>query len=116
MRPCIWLVGNDPLLLQTYVNSLQGKGQVVTVKSRDAEDAIASRLYHLVVLCQTVPQETVRRLIDQTTALDPSPIILAVNGAEEPPQLRVETYDVQLTNPRWLRVAVVSLRIVVMPG
>jgi hypothetical protein len=97
------------LLLQTYVNSLRGKGQVATVKSRDAEDAIASRLYDLVVLCQTVPQETVRRLIDKTTTLDLCPIILALNGSEEPPQLGVETYVVQLTNPRWLRVAVVSL-------
>jgi hypothetical protein len=87
MRPSILLVGNDPLLLQTYVNSLRGKGQVASVKSQDAEDAIASRLYDLVVLCKTVPQETVTRLIDRTTALDPCPIILAVNVSEEPPQL-----------------------------
>lgn len=87
MRPSILLVGNDPLLLQTYVNSLRGKGQVASVKSRDAEDAIASRLYDLVVLCKTVPQETARRLIDRTRALNPCPIILAVNVSEEPPQL-----------------------------
>ncbi len=38
MRPSILLVGNDPLLLQTYIDSLRGKGQVATVKSRDAAD------------------------------------------------------------------------------
>lgn len=109
MRPSILLVGNDPMLFQARVDLLRGKGHVVTVTSRDAEDALTSQLYDLVVLCQTVPQETVRRLINQTIALDPCPIILAVNESDEPPQLEVETYDVQLTNPGWLRVAVVSL-------
>jgi CheY-like chemotaxis protein len=109
MRPSILLVGNDPLLLQTRGALLRGEGDVVTVTSRDAEDALTSQLYDLVVLCQTVPEDTVRRLIDQTTALDPCPIILTINRAEEPRQLEAETYYVQLTNPKWLRVAVVGL-------
>jgi CheY-like chemotaxis protein len=109
MRPSILLVGNDPLLLRTRRALLRGEGDVVTVMSRDAEVALISQLYDLVVLCQTVPEDTVRRLIDQTTALDPCPIILTINGAEEPRQLEAEPYDVQLTNPKWLRVAVVGL-------
>ena len=87
MRPSILLVGNDPTLSQTRIDLLRNKGNVVTVTSRDAEDALTSHLYDLVVLCQTVPEEAVRRLIDQTTALDPRPIILVINGSEEPRQL-----------------------------
>jgi CheY-like chemotaxis protein len=100
MRPSILLVGNDPTFLQTHIDLLRNKGHVVTVTSRDAEDALTSRLYDLVVLFQTVPEETVRRLIDQTKTLDPRPIILVINGSEEPQQLGAEIYDVRLTRPR----------------
>jgi DNA-binding response OmpR family regulator len=99
MRPSILLVGNDPTFLQTHIDLLRNQGHVVTVTSRDAEDALTSRLYDLVVLFQTVPEETVRRLIDQTKALDPRPIILVINGSEEPQPLGAEIYDVRLTRP-----------------
>jgi DNA-binding response OmpR family regulator len=98
-RPSVLLVGDDPTLSQTRIDWLRNKGHVVTVTSRDAEDALRSRLYDLVVLCHTISEETVRRLIDQMTALDPRPIILLINGSEEPRQLGAETYDVRLTSP-----------------
>jgi CheY-like chemotaxis protein len=107
MKALILIIGDDPILLRTRAELLRD-WQITTVSSRDAEAALRSRPYDLVILSQTVQETQARTLIAQALELDPNPRILAIRSGEDR-QLGFPTYQVDLNNPGGLRSAVARI-------
>lgn len=107
MNARILIVGDDPVLLRTRAELLRD-WQITTVYSRDAEEAIATGGYDLLILSQTVQEAMARSLIAQALQLHPNPGILSIRSAEDR-QLGSTTYQVDLNNPGGLRSAVAGM-------
>jgi CheY-like chemotaxis protein len=107
MKALILIIGDDPILLRTRAELLRD-WQITTVSSRDAEEALRSRPYDLVILSQTVQETRARTLIAQALELDPNPRILAIRSGDDR-QLGSPTYQVDLNNPGGLRSAVARI-------
>jgi len=107
MKALILIIGDDPILLRTRAELLRD-WQITTVSSRDAEEALRSRPYDLVILSQTVQETQARTLIAQAQELDPNPRILAIRSGDDR-QLGSPTYQVDLNNPGGLRSAVARI-------
>jgi CheY-like chemotaxis protein len=107
MKALILIIGDDPILLRTRAELLRD-WQITTVSSRDAEEALRSRPYDLVILSQTVQETQARTLIAQALELDPNPRILAIRSGDDR-QLGSPTYQVDLNNPGGLRSAVARI-------
>jgi DNA-binding NtrC family response regulator len=107
MKALILIIGDDPILLRTRAELLRD-WQITTVSSRDAEEALRSRPYDLVILSQTVQETQARTLIAQALELDPNPRILAIRSGDDR-QLGSPTYQVDLNNPGGLRSAVAKI-------
>jgi hypothetical protein len=109
MRARLLLVGDDSVLLHSREELLQDLAQIRLARSSDAEASIVAGSYELVVLCQTVPEHLVRRLLKMTWMLDPSPDVMVIDGSEEHRRLGAVTYRRQLCNPSWLKSVVAAL-------
>jgi DNA-binding response OmpR family regulator len=109
MRASLLLVGDDSVLLHSLVELLQDLAQMKLAISSDAEAAIVEEPYDLVVLCQTVPEHVVRRLLTTAWMLVPSPAIMVIDGSEEHRRLGALTYSAQLPDPGRLHGAVSAL-------
>jgi CheY-like chemotaxis protein len=107
MKALILIIGDDPILLRTRAELLRD-WQITTVSSRDAQEALRSRPYDLVILSQTVQETQARTLIAQALELDPNPRILAIRSGDDR-QLGSPTYQVDLNNPGGLRSAVARI-------
>ena len=107
MKASILIVGDDPVLLHTRAELLRD-WQIVTVNSREAENALLARTYDLLIFSQTVQEKVVRGLIDQARQLHPESRILAIRSGEER-HLGSPTYQVELNNPGGLRCAVARI-------
>jgi CheY-like chemotaxis protein len=77
MTAAILIVGDDPVLLETRFDSLRA-WQVSTTSSQHAVEEFRSNFYDLIIFCQTIPEETSWRLIDQAHKLDPTVKTLAI--------------------------------------
>jgi DNA-binding NtrC family response regulator len=107
VKASILIVGDDPVLLHTRAELLRD-WQIVTVGSRDAQEAILARTYDLLIFSQTVQEKVVRDLIAQARELNPESRILAIRSGEER-HVGSPTYQVELNNPGGLRSAVASI-------
>ena len=107
MKALILIVGDDPILMRTRAELLRD-WQITTVSSRNAEEALRSRPYDLVILSQTVQETQARTLIAQALELDPNPRILAIRSGDDR-QLGSPTYQVDLNNPGGLRSEVARI-------
>jgi hypothetical protein len=83
MRTRVLLLGDNPALLHSRVELLQDLAQIKLAISGDADAAIMVDSYDLVVLCQTVPEQVARRLLTMAWMLDPSPVIVVIDGSED---------------------------------
>jgi CheY-like chemotaxis protein len=106
MKEWILIIEDRPVLLQTRTELLQ-HGQIVTVSSRDAGEAIQTRA--LLIFSQTVFEETAKSLINRARALNPQLNVIAISAEEEERRLASATYRVELSNPNGLRIAVARL-------
>jgi hypothetical protein len=109
MRASLLLVGDDSALLHTRVQLLKDLAQIRLAISGDAEAAIVQESYDLVVLCQTVPEQVVRRLLAMAWLLVPSPVIMVIDGSEAHRRLGAVTYPVRLCDPDRLHSVAASL-------
>jgi hypothetical protein len=109
MRASVLLVGDDSALLHSRVELLQDLAHIRLAFSGDAEPSIAVQSYDLVVLCQTVPEPLVRRLLTTAWMLVPSPVIMVIDGSEAHRRLGAVTYPAQSRDPGLLRSVVASL-------
>jgi DNA-binding NtrC family response regulator len=105
----IFLVGDDPVLIKTRVCMLED-WQTTTANTREAEAAIKAQAFDLLIIGQTVPDETAKDLIALAYKLYPpgtSLVICSMGGADR--HLGTATYTVDLTNPGGFRSAVTRL-------
>jgi CheY-like chemotaxis protein len=109
MRGSLLLVGDDPKLLWSRRLLLESCGQVNTATSSNAEAVIVTQAFNLVLLCQTVPEGVTRKVLEMASALDPRPVIMVINGAEEHRSLGAAICHVQITDPGWLQRTVADL-------
>jgi hypothetical protein len=108
MKETILIVGEDEALSSTRAELLKA-WRVDRSQSADAADAIQARQYDLLIFCQTVPEEAVRKLIAHARALNPGAQFLAISREGEDRRLDSHRYEVQLKNPGRFRDAVASL-------
>ena len=59
MKERIFLVGDDPVLIKTRVCMLED-WQTTTANTREAEAAIKAQAFDLLIIGQTVPDETAK--------------------------------------------------------
>jgi CheY-like chemotaxis protein len=107
VKASILIVGDDPVLLHTRAELLRD-WQIVTANSREAEKAILTRTYDLLIFSQTVQEKVVRGLIDRARQTYPESRILAIRSGEER-HVGLPTYQVELNNPGGLRSAVARI-------
>jgi DNA-binding NtrC family response regulator len=106
----IFLVGDDdPVLLRTRVCMLED-WQTTTANTREAEAAINARPFDLLIIGQTVPDETAKSLIALANKLQPPATTLVICGiAGSDRDFGTATYRIDLTNPGGFRSAVARL-------
>ena len=106
----IFLVGDDdPTLLRTRVYML-GDWQTTTANTREAEAAMKTQPSDLLIIGQTVPDETAKSLIALANTLHPPATTLVIFGiAGSDHHFGTATYRIDLTNPGGFRSAVARL-------
>jgi hypothetical protein len=109
MRASVLLVGDDLALLRKRAELLQDLAQIRPVISGDAEAAIFEEPYDLVIVCHSVVEQVVRRLLTVAWMLFPSPAILVSAGSEEHRRLGAVAYHAQLGDPQRLHSVVAAL-------
>ena len=111
MKARILLVGDDLTLSSTRAGVLK-EWQTASTTSRNAPEAVVTaQAYDLLILCQTVPEETARRLVALTCELRPQPKVLALYSQQLRGRtgLGTATYEIDLLNPGGLRNRVAAL-------
>jgi DNA-binding NarL/FixJ family response regulator len=108
MRAKVVIVGDDLMLTETRVGLL-ADWQPSASTSLQASDSIRSIAPDLLILCQTVPDENARELIETARALNPSVRVLAVCRYAQKRDVEAERFEVKLNDPGALRVAVANL-------
>ena len=104
-----FFVGDDPVLVRTRVYMLR-IGAITTACTREATEAIKAQRYDLLIIGQTVDDETAKNLIALANKLYPpatSLVICSIGGADR--HFGTATYRVDLSNPGGFRSAVASL-------
>jgi DNA-binding NtrC family response regulator len=106
----IFLVGDDdPTLLRTRVYMLED-WQTTTANTREAEAAMTTQPFDLLIIGQTVPDETAKSLIALANTLHPPATTLVICGiAGSDRHFGTATYRIDLTNPGGFRSAVARL-------
>jgi hypothetical protein len=108
MRVKVLIVGDDPILTETRVGLLSD-WQPSASTSTHASDLIRSIVPDLLIVCQTVPDEKAKELIESARALNPRVLALAVCRYQQKRDLDVERFEVQLNNPGAFRAVVADL-------
>jgi CheY-like chemotaxis protein len=108
MKAAILIVGDDAALLETRADLLK-TWQVSITPSRDAVEEIRSKVYDLMIFCQTVPDEITRTLIHQAREMNPTVKTLAIHVTGQERDLDAELYEIQLQDPGRLLSAVALL-------
>jgi DNA-binding response OmpR family regulator len=98
MTAAILIVGDDPVLLGTRADLLKA-WQVATTSSRQAAEEIRSKAYDLIILCQTIPDETAQKLIHQAREVNPAVKALAIHVSGQERNVDAELYEIQLQHP-----------------
>jgi DNA-binding response OmpR family regulator len=98
MTAAILIVGDDPALLGTRADLLKA-WQVSTTSSRQAAEEIRSRAYDLIILCQTIPDETAQTLIHLAREMNPAVKAVAIHVSGQERNVDAELYEIQLQNP-----------------
>jgi hypothetical protein len=106
----IFLVGDDdPVLVRTRVCMLKD-WQTTTANTREAEAAIKAQAFDLLIIGQTVPDETAKNLIALARQLHPLATALVICGIVDADRhFGTASYRIDLTNPGGLRCAVAEL-------
>jgi DNA-binding NtrC family response regulator len=106
----IFLIGDDdPVLLRTRVYMLED-WQTTTANTREAEAAIKAQPFDLLIIGQTVPDETAKSLIALANKSHPPATTLVICGiAGFDRRFGTATYRIDLTNPGGFRSAVARL-------
>jgi hypothetical protein len=94
----ILIVGDDAILLETRAYLLRDWPVSVTT-SRHAAEAIGSTAHDLIILCQTIPDETAKLLIDQARKMNPNVATLAIKHPGQDRGLDAELFEVQIAKP-----------------
>ena len=108
MVAAILIVGDDPVLLQTRADLLR-EWQVSTSTSQQAFQAIRASAFDLLIVCQTVSDNTAAQLIDKAREINPDVQALAIAQVHQERNLNVELFEVQLNDPDRLRRIVTRL-------
>jgi DNA-binding response OmpR family regulator len=104
----ILIVGDDPMLLQTRADLLNG-WQVSTATTKQGIHTVHSAAYDLVIICQTVSDAAAGQLIDEARKMNPNVLALAISQPGHERNLNVELFEVQLMDPDRLRRVVTHL-------
>jgi DNA-binding NtrC family response regulator len=100
---------DDPTLLRTRVYMLED-WQTTTANTTEAEAAIQTQPFDLLIIGQTVPDETATSLIALANTLHPPAATLVICGiAGSDRHFGTATYRIELTNPGGFRSAVARL-------
>src|SRR5271156_5019557 len=102
------VVGDDPILLETRSYLLRD-WQVSVSTSKMAIDAIRSKSYDLIILCQTIPDETAHALIGHAREMNPRVKSLAIHLPGQTRDVEAELYETQFQNPGRLMSVVAHL-------
>jgi DNA-binding response OmpR family regulator len=108
MKAAILIVGDDPALLETRADLLKA-WQVSTTTCKHAAEEIRSKLYDLIIFCQTISDETVQTLINQARELNPTVKTLATHVSGQERDVDAELYEIQLQDPGRLLSVVARL-------
>jgi DNA-binding response OmpR family regulator len=108
MAAAILIVGDDPMLLQTRAELLR-EWQVSTSTSQRAFQAVHAAAYNLLIICQTVSDTMAGQLIDKARQINPYVVALAISQIGQERTLKVELFEVQLSDPGRLRLVVTDL-------
>jgi hypothetical protein len=108
MRVKVLIVGDDPILTETRVGLLSD-WQPSESTSIQAPGLIRSIVPDLLIVCQTVPDEKARELIESARALNPRVRVLAVCRYQQKRDLDAELFEVQLNDPGAFRAVVADL-------
>jgi len=102
------IVGDDPILLETR-SCLLRDWQVSVSPSKQAIEAIRSKFHHLIIFCQTIPDETANALIAHAREMNPNVKTLAIHLPGQARDVDAELYETQLQNPGRLPSIVAQL-------
>ena len=108
MTAAILIVGDDPALLETRADLLKA-WQVSTTTSKDVVEDVRSKLYDLIIFCQTISDESAQTLINQARELNPSVKALAIHVSGQERDVDADLYEIQLQNPGRLLSVVAHL-------
>lgn len=103
------LIVSDDLMLSSTRTALLSRWQTTTSTSMDALGVIRSTAPDLLILCQTVPDQRAKSLIESARTLNPKIKVLAVCQYLQSRDLDAERYEVQLDDPGAFAVIVADL-------
>ena len=104
----ILIVSNDSALSHTRAQLLR-QWHTVVVPPEVAPDAIAASAWHLLIICQTIPDDIAAKLVEQLTVLHPSAKVMAISREGQIRRLRSVQIEADVTHPWWLPDAVASV-------
>ena len=107
-RASILIVGEDQMLSYTRAQILRDWETAIT-PTAGAPQALRSRPYNLLILCQTVPDSTAREIVAQANQLYPGLKVLAITEEGWERRFGPTTFTADLFNPRRLHDAVVGI-------
>jgi DNA-binding response OmpR family regulator len=108
MTAAILIVGDDPALLETRADLLK-TWQVSTTTSKDVVEEVRSKLYDVIIFCQTISDERAQTLIKQARELNPSVKALAIHVSGQERDVDADLYEIQLQDPGRLLSVVARL-------
>ena len=104
----ILIVGEEPMLMEALADLLLG-WQLSTTDSRAAAESIRSIRPDLLIICQSVPDETADELIELARKLNPSVRALGMCRPDNTRNLNAELYDADLHDPGHFRTVAARL-------
>jgi CheY-like chemotaxis protein len=108
MTAAILIVGDDPALLGTRADLLKA-WEVSTANSRQVVGEVRSKAYDLIILCQTIPDETAQMLIHLAREMNPTVKALVIHVSGQERNVDAELYEIQLQNPGYFLDVVARL-------
>lgn len=93
------LIVSDDLTLSATRAELLGEWQPTISSSMDASAVIGATPLDMLIVCQTVPDDRAKCLIESARAMNPGVRVLAVCQYLEKRDLDAESYEVQLDDP-----------------
>ena len=108
MRFWVLLVSADEGLSRSRLLILQKWNPLVALPEV-ASATLEARAYDLLILCQTVAEETAVMLAEKMTALNPASKVMVISRQGQLRRFGTVQYTVDLLDPSWLPKAVAQI-------